>query len=267
VAVTFALALIPITLAVGAAVDYSFANKAKAQFDAAADTAVLAAVNKAAMAGTATAAQKTALNMFNAYAVTVQRASLGQVTATVTDGNGSRSAVVSYKATVPTAFMGLIGINNMTIAGSSTAASGLLTYIDFYLLLDNTPSMGIGATQADINKLVANTPDKCAFACHDLSASPNDYYGLAKKTWRPDAHRRDAPGDTTADGHGQLNAGRVRPIPDGDLYLRFFRQECRTDDDSAAHVEFINGQVGCFGDRSNDCAVSELRLRHRHRSS
>jgi len=28
---------------------------------------------------------------------------------------------------------------------------------------------------------VANTPDQCAFACHDLSASPNDYYGLAKK--------------------------------------------------------------------------------------
>ena len=29
--------------------------------------------------------------------------------------------------------------------------------------------------------MVANTPDQCAFACHDLSASPNDYYGLAKK--------------------------------------------------------------------------------------
>jgi hypothetical protein len=29
--------------------------------------------------------------------------------------------------------------------------------------------------------MVANTTDKCAFACHDLSASPNDYYGLAKK--------------------------------------------------------------------------------------
>ena len=29
--------------------------------------------------------------------------------------------------------------------------------------------------------MVANTPDKCAFACHDLSTSPNDYYSLAKK--------------------------------------------------------------------------------------
>jgi hypothetical protein len=29
--------------------------------------------------------------------------------------------------------------------------------------------------------MVNNTPDKCAFACHDLAAAPNDYYTLAKK--------------------------------------------------------------------------------------
>jgi hypothetical protein len=27
---------------------------------------------------------------------------------------------------------------------------------------------------------VANTPDQCAFACHEADTSPNDYYGLAK---------------------------------------------------------------------------------------
>jgi hypothetical protein len=29
--------------------------------------------------------------------------------------------------------------------------------------------------------MVANTPDKCAFACHESDTSPNDYYGLARK--------------------------------------------------------------------------------------
>ena len=29
--------------------------------------------------------------------------------------------------------------------------------------------------------MVANTSDKCGFACHELTAHPNDYYGLAKK--------------------------------------------------------------------------------------
>ena len=53
--------------------------------------------------------------------------------------------------------------------------------MDFYLLLDNTPSMGVGATPADVATMVNNTPDQCAFACHDLSTAPNDYYSLAKK--------------------------------------------------------------------------------------
>jgi hypothetical protein len=44
-----------------------------------------------------------------------------------------------------------------------------------------TPSMGVGATPADVTTMVNNTPDKCAFACHELDISPNNYYGLAKK--------------------------------------------------------------------------------------
>jgi hypothetical protein len=53
-------------------------------------------------------------------------------------------------------------------------------YMDFYLLLDNSPSMGVAATTADIATMVANTGDQCAFACHDLSDS-NNYYDLARR--------------------------------------------------------------------------------------
>jgi hypothetical protein len=52
-------------------------------------------------------------------------------------------------------------------------------FIDFYLLLDNSPSMGVGATPADVATMVNNTPDSCAFACHDLN-NANNYYQLAK---------------------------------------------------------------------------------------
>ena len=180
IVVQFALAMIPVTLAVGAAVDYSSANKARTQLNVAADTAALAAVNKVSMGKAASAAQTTALNMFNAYAATVNSATLKKVSATVTDAGMNRTAVVTYTASYRTMFMGMMGIPSITIGGTSTGASALPTYLDFYLLLDNTPSMGVGATTDDINTMVANTPDKCAFACHDLSASPNDYYGLAK---------------------------------------------------------------------------------------
>jgi hypothetical protein len=52
-------------------------------------------------------------------------------------------------------------------------------YIDFYLLLDNSPSMGVGATPADVATMVSHTSDSCAFACHDLN-DKNNYYNLAK---------------------------------------------------------------------------------------
>src|SRR3569833_1777710 len=48
------------------------------------------------------------------------------------------------------------------------------------MLLDNTTSMGESATTSDITLMVNNTFDQCAFACHQLDASPYDYYGLAK---------------------------------------------------------------------------------------
>jgi Flp pilus assembly protein TadG len=181
VAITFGIAVLPISLAVGAAVDYSLASRTKTVLNEFADAAALSAVSKAAMTLSASTAQTNAVNFFKAQAATLKRGSVGNVSVTVTDKGALRTAVLSYTANVPTAFMGLASINNLAVSGSSTAASATPTYIDFYLLLDNTPSMGVGATPADVATMVNNTPDQCAFACHDLSAAPNDYYSLAKK--------------------------------------------------------------------------------------
>ncbi len=123
------------------------------------------------------------------------RVTLNSLTITVTDNGLVRSSNVSYTATVQTSFMGLFGFSTMQIGGNSTASSNLPTYIDFYLLLDNTPSMGIGATPADVATMQANTPDRCGFACHDLSDPSGNYYQLAKKlkvTTRIDVVRQSA---------------------------------------------------------------------------
>ena len=175
-----ALALIPAMAMIGAAVDYSGANKAKAKLSAVADAAALAAVDHQAIAGTAAAAQTTATNVFNAQVTTLTDVTINSISATVTDGSSGRTAVLSYTATKPNSFMGLVGIPTTTINGQSTATAGLSTYIDFYLLLDNTPSMGVGATPGDVATMVNNTSDQCAFACHDLN-NTNNYYNLAKK--------------------------------------------------------------------------------------
>src|SRR5262249_4362226 len=93
---------------------------------------------------------------------------------------GQVTSTVQFTANVPATFMGLFGKTTIPISGISKAATAMPLYADFYVLLDNTPSMGVGATTTDINTMVANTPDQCAFACHDLSATPNDYYTKAK---------------------------------------------------------------------------------------
>lgn len=180
IAIMFGIATMPVMLAIGGAVDYSFANQVKARLDAAADAASLAAVSQTAMAGTTNSAKSLATSLFNGQADLVKRVTVDSVTVSVTESNNVRTAVVTYTAKMTTAFMGLAGKPLLEIGGTATAASSTPTYIDFYLLLDNTPSMGAGATTNDINTMVKNTSDQCAFACHDLSDS-NNYYNLAKK--------------------------------------------------------------------------------------
>jgi Flp pilus assembly protein TadG len=184
------LASIPIIFSVGAGVDYSTANMAKSKLDAVADAAALAAVDHTAISGTAAAAQTTATNVFNSEATNLAKVTIGNVTVTVTDSATGRTAVVSYTATKTNAFMGLMGISSTTLSGSATAQAGLSTNINFYLLLDNSPSMNIAATSDGIQKMVANTQAQggCAFACHETNPSadnlgnPNgeDNYTLAK---------------------------------------------------------------------------------------
>ncbi len=190
-AIYTALTALPLIFGVGAGIDYSAAGAAKAKLAAVADAAALAAVDHQDITGTTAAAQTTAQNVFNAEAANLPSVTINNVTVTVTDNATDRTAVVSYSATKTNTFMGLLGIPTTTISGQSTAAAGLATNINFYLLLDNSPSMNIAATTAGINTMVANTSAQggCAFACHESDPSADrqgnpggvDNYTLAKQ--------------------------------------------------------------------------------------
>jgi hypothetical protein len=77
-------------------------------------------------------------------------------------------------------FGAMVGKSSVPLTGTSQATSSVAPNIDFYLLLDNSPSMAIAATTSGINALVAATPDQCAFGCHETDIAPFDYYGLAR---------------------------------------------------------------------------------------
>ncbi|MGY3611525.1 hypothetical protein ACWGRJ_47680, partial [Bradyrhizobium sp. Lot11] len=87
---------------------------------------------------------------------------------------------VSFTATVPTTFMRVLGKDSISISGTATAEYQTASFMDFYILLDNTPSMGVGATATDVSTMEKNTSDSCAFACHETQNN-NNYYNLAKK--------------------------------------------------------------------------------------
>jgi hypothetical protein len=77
-------------------------------------------------------------------------------------------------------------MSTITLKGGSTATGGLPPNIDFYLLLDNSPSMAISATTAGIATMVSKTQGQCdtapsggsscgcAFGCHETA--PNSQY-------------------------------------------------------------------------------------------
>jgi Flp pilus assembly protein TadG len=190
VALTFALATVPLTGAVGTAVDYSRANNLRSQLLAAADAAAVGSVTQSSAAfktaptmsgdGEIKAGSTDAANIFNAVITGKSGFNNLKITANVIKTGSNVTSTVSFTAKVPTTFLGIFAKKNIQISGTSKAAHGVPAFIDFYLLLDNTPSMGVAATPADVAKMVANTPDQCAFACHDLSTAPNDYYSKAK---------------------------------------------------------------------------------------
>jgi Flp pilus assembly protein TadG len=176
----FALTLLPVLGLIGITVDYTQSSTRKATLDSIADSASLAAVTPAMLASTDQASIDVATTLFNSQVSAVK--GVGPVTLSVTasDSGLTRTVSVSYQTTSSALFGGFTGKSSLPIGGTSQSSATVPPNIDFYLLLDNSPSMAIAATTAGINTMVANTPDKCAFGCHESDTSPNDYYGLAR---------------------------------------------------------------------------------------
>jgi Flp pilus assembly protein TadG len=190
IAVITAMLAIPLVGVAGGAVDIGRLQMVHARMVDAADAASVgavaknsAAMNKASIMagdGTINAGAKEAKKIFDANMESFADVTISSLATTVTKTGLSVSATVTAQASMPTYFLSIMGISTLKTQATSVSTNALPTFIDFYLLLDNTPSMGVGATPTDVSTLVANTPDQCAFACHDLSNPAGSYYQLAK---------------------------------------------------------------------------------------
>lgn len=189
VAITFALVAMPILFASAAAVDYGRRNAAKARLDAALDGAVLAVMSQKTNTISTTALQ-TMETQFRTEAAKVPGVTVTSFTpGTPVNGASTVSLTASYTATVKTTLASMMKISAMNIGASASSTRNLFQYINFYLLLDNSPSMGLAATDADVSNM-KNATGGCAFACHEHTFDSqgnvtgdnlNDNYHIAQK--------------------------------------------------------------------------------------
>ena len=187
VAIIFAIAAIPLISAIGCAVDYSSATRMKAKLQAAADAASIAALSQkspgfiaaSAMAGNGrvTIGETDANNVFDGNMHGINGYTLVERKSTVTKNGIKLAASVEFTADVPVTFLKVINYQKLTVKGSSGSAATLPPYLDFYLTLDVSGSMGLPSTAAEQERLGRINPDNwvqyrnstgisCTLACH-----------------------------------------------------------------------------------------------------
>ena len=169
-AVMFAVSAVPIMVAVGGAVDYSRALTARTELAAAADAAALATAQFAWQAYSdgrrdwVAAAATAGRRSFSARANEVTSASIHRITATPSISGAVISAQVKYTGSVSANFMSVLGFGGFAVGGTAVASVKAPTYTDIHIVIDNSESMGIGATASDV-QININTIG-CSVACH-----------------------------------------------------------------------------------------------------
>jgi Flp pilus assembly protein TadG len=189
VAVIFAFACLPLISAIGCAIDYSEATRIKAKLQSAADAAAVASISQNSSGWLAASAMTSDGEVANAEtdAKNIYDGNLTNLSAN-NYKNGSRSAVVmkagakltatvNFSADVPVTFMQAVGFSKLTVSGVSKASATMPLYLDFYLTLDVSASMGLPSTSSpnggEAKRLQDISPDNkvqyptgCTLACH-----------------------------------------------------------------------------------------------------
>jgi putative Flp pilus-assembly TadE/G-like protein len=186
VLVLMAFSLLALATATAVGIDFARALSFKTALQGAADAAAIAGASVYLNAG------------YTKQATTAADAYLTTATNNLPTNNGVASTValsadspwtvtVTASAAIKSSFTGLI-MPNVPVQVSAVAHAPTNPNIDFYLLLDSSPSMGIAATQAGITTMINNTQGQCdsppnggptcgcGFACHESDPGAESYY-------------------------------------------------------------------------------------------
>jgi Flp pilus assembly protein TadG len=184
VSLMIAILAIPLSGMVGLAIDYGLRSELQTTLDIAANAAALNAA-KAAASGYAIqdpnyqAEGVTAGKQWFAVetGTTINEMKASNITANVSVSQTSLllTASVSYSASMKSIFGRLFNTNSYTVNGTVAASWNLAPFLEVVMLLDNSGSMDIGATPADILTLQTNSPCDTS----NEFSSANNYQNLS----------------------------------------------------------------------------------------
>jgi len=164
VALITAFMIIPLTVALGTAYDFTMAESRQDQIDGMADIATLAGVTPTMMGQPYTIAEAYSLKIFTSQLATVPGVSYSLANIDMSGGGDvssgatvNRTMSIKYTAASTNFFASLVNMPTFPLTGKSTATSSTAPNIDFYLMLDTSPSMEIAATSSGIATMIANT--------------------------------------------------------------------------------------------------------------
>jgi len=172
--VFMAVSMLALATATGVGVDFARGLNFKSDLQGAVDAAAIAGASVYLNAGYSSEANTAATNYMQTAIATLP--TNNGVSASVTVSQSAPWTVtVSAAATINSTFNGVFE-NTIPVSVSATAHGPTNPNINFYMMLDDSPSMAIAATQAGINTMVANTSSQggCAFGCHETNPSADN---------------------------------------------------------------------------------------------
>lgn len=174
VLIMFGLAAIPLVIAVGMGIDIGRAYAVKVRLGSALDDAGLAV----ASTQDPSIDLPTRLNKYFYGNFAANQIGVATAVNMANDPVKVNAIDVTGTATVPTTFMAVAGFGSITV-GANVQVTRRSPNIDFYLLLDSSPSMAIAATPAGITTMVNATSAQggCAFGCHQSNPTGGDVAG------------------------------------------------------------------------------------------
>ena len=161
VAMIFALATVPLVLAVGGAVDFRNASNSEKDVQNDLDSAVLAA-SKSLTTSSEGEIEAELRRFFKGQQIA--RSGTFEIDE-VTIDKANQKVEATAKGAVPTLFLQVMGMRSIDMTIRSGALGADKPYLDILIVVDNSASMLLAATPADQSMMQQEIG--CVFACHE----------------------------------------------------------------------------------------------------